>query len=376
MLEKLSLRGDLLDDKGIIVIGETLIENKVLNILDLSCNRQITSSGWRGFSICLKSPTCALKELDFSECGEVNGIASTLAINTSVEKLDIAHSRVTDTGVIDIADALVVNSSLRELRMNFNSTVTSAGWVVFFKRLSNSTCSLEKLDLDYNVIENEGAAALVDLLAGMINLKCLKLCFCNSITNNGWRVISRIPQTGSNVISLDLGGEHVNDDTVISFATALATNNCLRGFYLAGREITDRIWDAITDILCDYSSILSTYHSNHTLQTSRIYSYRSHRFIQAPFNIARVLALNATHEDKVVLARHKIIANHFSDSKINTHAFALMTVPVLPQALEWIGRDSLGFSLMYQVLQGTKLSELVVGINRALNGRKRKSHLN
>jgi hypothetical protein len=353
-----------------------------MNHLDLGCNRQITSSGWQGFSICLRSPTCALQKLNFSECGEVNGIASALGINSSVEKLDIAHSLSTDA--IEIADALVVNSSLRELNMDHSAFVTSAGWVAFFNRLGDSACSLVRLHLRGNDIDDEGAAALVNMLAGMIPLKCLTLS-SSLITTDGWSVIARIPESSSNVVSLRLHGNNINDNAVNLFATALATNNYLRDLYLSGGEITDRIWDAFTDVLCDFSSIQSTYHSNHTLQTIRIYSYISQARldIQVPFNIARVLALNATHEDKVVVARQKIIANHFSACKINTQAFAVMPVQVLPQAIHWIGRDSLGFSLMYQVLRGVlvpKLSELVVGKNLAsvhtLNGRKRKSLLN
>ena len=155
-LERLTLRGDLLDDEGITFIGDSLVKNKVLSYLDLCGNRQITPAGWQGFSICLRSPTCALQELDFSCCGAVNGIAGALTVNTSVEKIDVSDSRINDAGLIEIADALAVNSSLRLLTMDRNDSITAAGWADFFNRLSDSSCSLKELYMHSSQISDEG----------------------------------------------------------------------------------------------------------------------------------------------------------------------------------------------------------------------------
>jgi hypothetical protein len=266
LLERLTLCGVRLDDEGITFIGDSLVNNKVLNYLNLSFNSQITPVGWQGFSICLRSPTCALQELDLSSCGAVNGIAGALAINNSVKTMDISDSRITDAGAVEIADALAVNSSLKVLTMDRNDSVTAAGWVEFFNRLTDSACSLEELHIHSSEIDDEGAAALVDLLVSLITLKCLKLTHCNVIATNGWRAIARVPQRSS-VTTLDLGGDNINGDTVISFATALATNKRLCSLKLNGGEIADRIWRAFTNILCDNSSPQSTYYCNHTLQS-------------------------------------------------------------------------------------------------------------
>ena len=281
-------------------------------------------------------------------------IAAALATNTSVKTMDISDCRITDAGAVEIADALAVNSSLKVLTMNRNDSVTAAGWVEFFNRLTDSACSLEELHIHSSEIDDEGAAALVDLLVSLITLKCLKLTHCNVITTNGWRAIARVPQRSS-VTTLDLGGDNINGDTVISFATALATNKRLCSLKLNGGEITDRIWLAFTNFLCDNSSPLSTYYCNHTLQTIRMVNNRN---LQVPKKIARVLKMNAKHDDKKALARQKIIANHFSASKIDTCAFSVMPVPLLPHAIDWIGRDLLGFSLMYQVSRAVLVPKL------------------
>jgi hypothetical protein len=160
-------------------------------------------------------------------------------------------------------------------------------------------------------------------------------------------------------VSRRLDGQNINDDTVIPFATALTTNKCLRHLVLYWGEFTDRIWDTFTDFLCDDSSVESTYHSNHTLRTIQIHDRYLIQLLP-PVDIAHHLSLNGAYYDvgKVGIARHKIIENHFSTSKINTQAFALMSVPVLSQAVEWIGRELLGFSLLYQVLRGVLVPKL------------------
>ena len=150
----------------------------------------------------------------------------------------------------------------------------------------------------------------------------------------------------SSSVSLRLEGQHINDVVVIPFATALTTNKCLRCLVLYGWEFIDRIWDTFHDVLCEHSSLQSTYHSNHTLQTIQIHD-RGLIMLLPPVIINHVLALNGAYEDegKVGIARHKIIENHFSDSKINTLAFAVMLCPCLffHKPLSGLVETSLGF---------------------------------
>lgn len=63
-----------------------------------------------------------------------------------------------------------------------------------------------------------------------------------------------------------------------------------------GHRFTDKVWDAFSAVLCDDSSVQSTYHSNHSLHTLQIASNWA-RMPQVPANIARVLKLNASNED-------------------------------------------------------------------------------
>ena len=198
-----------------------------------------------------------------------------------------------------------------------------------------------------NKIDDQGSAALVNYLANMSTLRYLKLNLCHSITTNGWTVFAGVLQTGSKVKTLDIGGSNFNDEAIISFATMLANNTSLIKLKIRGRQISDRIWVAFSRVLCDCSCVQSTYLSNHTLHTLEIAGDFT-QMVVVPKNLVRLLQMNA-NEDKVTLARQKVIAYHFSGSNVDIQAFAAIARPVLPHAMEWIGRDLVGFSLMYHV---------------------------
>ncbi len=355
-LESLTLHGNDLDDESITIIGDSLEKSKTLKSLNLCCNSSITSAGWQGFTKCLRNPACALRELNVGMCSigdaEANDIAGALAVNTSVRNLNMQSNIISDVGAIKIADALAVNSSLNILNMSRNRSITALGWVAFFNRLLGSTCSLNDLHIGWNEIDDQGAASLVNILASMSTLRYLELNPCDLITTNGWTVFAGALQTGSKVKTLDLGGSHFNDEAIISFATMLANNTSLSKLKIGGRQFSDRIWVAFSRVLCDCSCVQSTYLSNHTLHTLTIceglFWFTP---MVVPENLVRLLQMN-TNEDKVILAREKIIAYHFSGSNVDIEAFAAIARPILPRAMEWIGRDLVGFSLMYHITRG------------------------
>ena len=71
--------------------------------------------------------------------------------------------------------------------------------------------------------------------------------------------------------TLELGGNHFNDEAIISFATMHATNTSLSKLKIVSRQISDRIWVAFSRDLCDCLCVQSTYLSNHTLQKLEIF---------------------------------------------------------------------------------------------------------
>jgi hypothetical protein len=144
------------------------------------------------------------------------------------------------------------------------------------------------------------------------------------------------PTSGLEKIDMDF--IRINDGVLVSFANALANNNKLRelsicecateGFYHAA---TDSGWEAISNLLCDTSSIMGTYHSNHTLNMNydcEIGGLGEH--------LKSLFIINRNYNNSRQAARHKIIMSHFSGSDIDLQPFVTMDRRILPFAIAWM----------------------------------------
>ena len=190
-----------------------------------------------------------------------------------------------------------------------------------------------------------------------------------SISTAGWQTLSNcLRHPESRLEELSIGG-NFDYDIIADIGSCLHDNKSLKT--LSVREwdstaITSRGWSILTNTLCDKSSIESTFDSNHTLANM---PYRA----AAPDDLKSSLCLNEL-VNKSEVARQKILMHHFSGEDPNIEAFASMNMDILPRAMEWIGRNDLGLSLMYQVARGMpSLFELntkpksVVGNKRKLS---------
>ena len=79
------------------------------------------------------------------------------------------------------------------------------------------------------------------------------------------------------------------------------------------------------------------------------------------------------NENKVEVAREKILNSHFTGEAVDIGVFARMPEALLPHAIEWIGRDRLGFSLMYQFVGGYPLDFSDYNSSRAAKNLKHSS---
>jgi hypothetical protein len=320
-------RSDIGDD-GMISLGDSFAVNSRINKLDLSRCRSITPEGWQGFSKGLKSTNCPLLELNISDC------------------------QINDEGALAIASALGQNTSLKKLDMSSNGNISSLGWIDCFHamRQHGITTCLKQLDLSRNNIDDEGATMLVTILVKMSALVSFRLLGMNSVTSDGWRQFADVvkPSSSSKLHELQLGGvgfppPQMDDSVIIRFAGALIGNASLTAISFNNYRISDVGWCALANCLCDKSSPINTFHSNHTLQH---FFYRGR---DTP-DFQSSLAMNKW-EDKVGVARKKILATHIGDIDACVRTiFAPMATPTLPTALSWIGRDRREYSMMYQLL--------------------------
>jgi hypothetical protein len=213
--------------------------------------------------------------------------------------------------------------------------------------LLHSKCSLEELDVSSNYIGDDEAEALVDLLVTMRDFHTIHLRD-SDCTANGLRTFTRLLQPSSKVTTLDLGRNDFNDEVINDFATVVANNITLTTLHIGGDEITERSWAALSHALCNESSIENTYSSNHTLHTlEKFDDVRA----EIPDNLSTLLRLNK-NQDKSSVRRQKILIHLCGVLVKGIPKINGMSRSTLPSALEWIGRDALGFSVMYKVVRG------------------------
>ena len=135
-----------------------------------------------------------------------------------------------------------------------HNDVTIAGWRAFIKPLSD-----------------KGVDALTNALVNNSRLRELALSSNLDVTITGWIALSTLHRNPDSALkALDLGfNVSMNNYAMISFADRLANNSWLKNLEVTKFDSNNIVadgWEAVTHIVCNRSTLLSTYHSNHTFQ--------------------------------------------------------------------------------------------------------------
>jgi hypothetical protein len=198
--------------------------------------------------------------------------------------------------------------------------------------------------------------SLASALATNDHLKELYLNNIAPITTVGWQNFASVLRNPDSALEeLVLPGNVINDDIMSTFASVLTYNSRLRKFLIGNYsqnlgQITSVSHAAFSRMLCDKSTILNTYNSNHTLMDTDLGSLTDHLWYKDVYPLLIINQDNSVRE----AARIKIIRSHFSGSEINTQVFTDMKINVLPTAFAWMGHNNGshgGRNLMFEFLR-------------------------
>jgi len=321
-LKTISLQQGRFSTESANVLGESLYSNNTLKYLDLGCTEAID---WGPIFPALSNPESSLEVLRLQEAG------------------------VKDDDLSLLATAVATNS-LKELYLDGNDMISKDGWLDFFSRLQSNT--LEKLVLNHNNIDDQVVSSIVSALRSKCpSLKKLEL-ECYDITLVGWMALSNLLTCPTlNLGYLVIGGCRSRDDDeiLITFANALENNTSLKVLHMPTSSITKRGWGALSNVLCNKTTIDATSSSNHTLEIiSQDYCHYEH---QLPKDIRSLVRFNRAED--TVAARRKIIRSHFYD-ETSVQLFIDdndIDAGVIPHLLAWIGRDFFGHDLLFRVVK-------------------------
>ena len=272
-----------------------------------------------------------------------------------LEELTLNKNFIDDESLFILAKGLVTNDSLKNLNISYIESATSFGWQVMFDRLCGSNLALVKLKFSYiNSIDDNAIASMLSWLLTMPSLKRLNINDMTydediiSITSIGWLRFSSLI-SNSSLTHLNLYfNSNIDDEVMISYASALSNNNTLESLRVDGTAITTKARTALTNALCDKSSFESITASNHTLKDIGR-TYENGRVRRYP-DLDSLLQLNQ-NDNKAEVVRQKIIQYHFCHGSSNMKKLVSMDREILPQAISWIGRNEAGLSLFFRLCQ-------------------------
>ncbi|KAL7528801.1 hypothetical protein ACHAWF_002706 [Thalassiosira exigua] len=351
VIQSLKLSSVLIGDDDAEIFGRGLAGHRTLKEVVL-LSMEISNAGWQAF---------------------FNGWQDQ---GSSLETLSLWENDFNDAALGSLFMALRGKSNMKSLSLcwiNNERGLTIPGWRGLFGFLGSQENRLEELHLSFNQMDDDVINLLGSSLAQNDTLKVLDLRATSSDRGLLTTSISRMLVNENSVLEqINLGYNGFirydgRSETLRSLTALLVNNTYLKEIVLVDEDeddlneyltehedepcITSQAWSELSAVLCDKSSIMATYRSNHILQN--IGSGFCHL---APGDVLSLLALNKKGRSHA--ARIKIINTHFSGT-FSVHPFVEMDLAVLPWVIAWVGRgvNISDLNGLYQILNYTITKE-------------------
>ncbi|KAL7844784.1 hypothetical protein SRHO_G00233230 [Serrasalmus rhombeus] len=229
----------------------------LLRELDLSGKLQ-GDSEMKKISDLLEDSHCRPNKLLLNKCSITEegcaALSSALCSNPShMTELDLSENQLGDSGVKKICEILKnPQSVLQKLQLSFCS-ITEEGYAALASALKSKPSShLIELDLSGNNPGDTGVKTLINLLDDPnSNLKKLRLSFC-SITEEGYAALASALKSNpsSQLIELDLSGNDPGDTGVKTLINLLDDpNSNLKKLRLLSSSAAEEVCDSLTKVL-------------------------------------------------------------------------------------------------------------------------------
>ncbi len=269
-------------------------------------------------------------------------------VSSNIVTLKLEANDFDDYSITMFSSALIYRNTLISLYfsgyIDEPTRITNAGWRAFFAIFFRPSCSIEDLFLHDISICNEGVTYFGDALAVNQTLKYLHIGTNMSFTLAGWKSIAKCFRNPNTTLEeLNLSSCRISTDGMVAIITALAGNSTLERLNLQKIKTieTATVYKALKCLLCDKTSISSTFSSNHTLHS--IIRRKGKRIVGPSLELNRM-------KNKLEVARHKIFAHHISGEVIASCSLSQLPLNIFPHAMAWIGGNKIGFAPMHSVV--------------------------
>ena len=334
-----------MNDEGATVLASILSQENVLETLKIEggvsvepwrirrSTDPLTNEGWKSIVECLQSSHCKMTSLRISE------------------------STMDDKTASILANGLKNNPYLKTLAMNKCKGITNSGWQSIFSALETNSA------LDHLVLKRESSwlnsdpgldeGVVTTLVNSLTNNHTLKSLNIMKLTEEGVRSFAAVLRSPHSVLE-----EFTCKDATIGFDTAIILANSLTGNTKMKKLVVKdyppvghhtefaMVAEAFSRLVCNKSSIMATYESNHIFQ-DLLQDFGGRTLFKS------ILQVNVKSSSPAAAARSKIIKTHFSD--VNVEEFVDMDEEVYPHAAAWMAKDMDGLSLLYKFLTSIPL---------------------
>ena len=229
----LKLTGNQLGDSDIVLISDSLKTNTILKRISVArCH--LSGQGGKAIGDALMVNR-SLQVLDLHDNPGVVHIAESLKHNHSLLEINLRRCGITEKGCKAIGDALMVNRYLQVLDL-YNNAISAA--VVHITKSLKHNHSLLEINLGNCGISEKGAKAICEALMVNRSLQVLDLEY-NPISAGVVHIAESLKHNRS-LLKINLGACGLTEKGAESLAISLKENNSLQTLILRGNYLSDR----------------------------------------------------------------------------------------------------------------------------------------
>lgn len=293
--------------------------------------------------------------LDVTNSGFFCGIKQ----NSSIKKLHIINGTIVTGSVgYELLNAYQANNSNSDLtRLHIEACHLQNASYITNSTLRSCT-ALKEIALTNCTISDEQLLSIAESIRGRPLLEKLEL-HQNRIGTIGCKALATLLEDpNSNLTTLELFSNRINNDGASILANSLANNTKLRILNLFNNLFDVRVEEVFSELLCNKKSISSIYSSNHTLNNLVL-----HRRMGSLLSSLLTMNLEGTNKSRVAMRKtlkyHPILAKIDVSELFEWGEEGEQTLKSLPYILAWFDRaeDMEGRSGSYK-LHKHKLSTI------------------
>ena len=186
-------------------------------------------------------------------------IEGMLRVNQSLQALKLSRCDLDDTVIGHIATGLTHNTTLQELYISDNCSVTSDGWVQFFQAILKGTTSLQKLHVSFNGLQSGGVIPLSQMLLHNKTITALSIRHISgivTITIEAWIQLFQVLRQHPTLSILNISVNNFGREGSIALGECLHHSKTITVLGACDCDLTDDALKAMATNLSHESSSL------------------------------------------------------------------------------------------------------------------------